>query len=421
MLREFIDIPLNCCIFVTMKIVGKYLVAVVACVLSIIGANAQDAGMEDSVPRISLLTCHAGSVMYELCGHTALRVQYLGEDLAVNYGLFEFATDNFAIKFLKGETDYRVGAYPFDYFLHNYTRQDRRVVEQELNLTPEQAKKLFDLLVINLRPENCVYRYNYVKNNCATKPIDVIELAVGNEIKFNEPSIDGAEEWTFRREMRHFHQNYAWYQLGIDLALGSGIDYKLPTREKMFAPEALETMMRGATVVDSTGITIPIVKREVVWHEGHPAQLPPTPWWCSPMFVFSMLLVAVIAFTVRDVRRRQVSRSVDTLVYGVYGIVGVLLSFLVFVSVHEATSPNWNIVWLNPLALIPAVGVWLKKLKPIVLWYHFANFVVILLLMLCWPFTGQTINVAILPLMAVIVIRSASYIYISKCQKRKIA
>ena len=187
--------------------------AFVACVLSAIGAVAQEPAVSDSVPRVSLVTCHAGSVMYELCGHTAIRVQVGNEDLAVNYGLFEFQTENFAIKFLKGETDYRVGAYPFSYFLHNYVREDRRVVEQELNLTPEQAWRLVDLLIVNMRPENCVYRYNYVKNNCATKPVDVIEMAVGDSIKFSQPDFEGAENWTFRREMRHFHKNYDWYQL----------------------------------------------------------------------------------------------------------------------------------------------------------------------------------------------------------------
>lgn len=403
-----------------MNVVKQIVFALLASVLVCFSGMAQDERV-DTVPRISLLTCHAGSVMYELCGHTALRVQYLGEDLAVNYGLFEFASDNFAIKFLKGETDYRVGAYPFDYFLKNYSRQDRRVVEQELNLTPEQANALFDLLVINLRPENCVYRYNYVKNNCATKPIDVIEMAVGSEIKFNEPAIEGAHEWTYRKEMRHFHKNYAWYQFGIDLALGTGIDYKLLTREKMFAPEALESMMRGATVTDSAGVTIPIVKSETVLHEGRPAQLPMTPWWCRPITIFWLLAAVVAAKTVRDVLRKQFSRGFDTALYGFYGIAGALLSFLVFVSVHEATSPNWNIMWLNPLALIPAVAVWLKKLKSIVMWYHFVNFAVILLLMMCWPLTGQSINVAVIPLMLILLMRSAAYIYITKCQKKKTA
>ncbi|MEE0975971.1 MAG: DUF4105 domain-containing protein [Muribaculaceae bacterium] len=400
---------------------AKYIMAFVACVLSAIGAVAQEPAVSDSVPRVSLVTCHAGSVMYELCGHTAIRVQVGNEDLAVNYGLFEFQTENFAIKFLKGETDYRVGAYPFSYFLRNYVREDRRVVEQELNLTPEQAWRLVDLLIVNMRPENCVYRYNYVKNNCATKPVDVIEMAVGDSIKFSQPDFEGAENWTFRREMRHFHKNYDWYQLGIDFALGEGIDYVLPVREKMFAPESLESMMRGATVADSLGNAMPIVKAERVLHAGSPAQLPPTPWWCSPMAVFVLLLVVSIALSVRDVRRRRATRWFDAMVFAFVAIAGMIIAFLVFVSTHEATSPNWNLAWLNPLALVVPIFVWLKKCKKIVLCYHFVNFAVIILLMLCWPFIGQVANAAFLPLALSLLARSASYLYINLCQEKKVA
>lgn len=390
----------------------RYLSVIITLIVSF-PAHCQVHNSDSVVPRISLITCHAGSVMYELCGHTALRVQVNNDDIAVNYGLFEFQSDNFAIKFLKGETDYRVGAYPFDYFMRNYVKQNRRVVEQELNLTPEQAKTLFDLLITNLLPENCVYRYNYVKNNCATKPIDIIEKATGSEIRFNEPSINGASDWTFREEMRHFHSNYAWYQFGIDLALGSGIDYILPTREKMFAPEALESMMHGATITDSTGTAIPIVKKETVLHEGKPVQLPATKWWYSPLFVFSILAVVILLFSVRDIRLNRITRWLDSAMYGLFGIAGLLLAFLVFVSVHEATFPNWNILWLNPLALIPAFGIWLKKFKSILLCYHFANFAVVILAFIALDFFGQAINIAIIPLILCSLMRSANYIYIT--------
>ena len=180
-------------------------------IVGCIGASAQYDTTKVAPPRISLITCHAGSIMYELCGHAAFRVQHNGLDMAVNYGLFEFQTENFALKFLKGETDYRVGAYPFDIFMRHYLAENRRVVEQELNLTPSQSWELLRLLDENLRPENCVYRYNYVKNNCATKPIDLIEKVVKDSISFSEPTLEGAKDWTFRDEMRHFHQDYPWY------------------------------------------------------------------------------------------------------------------------------------------------------------------------------------------------------------------
>lgn len=378
-----------------------------------------DSTQSTTAPRISLITCHAGSVMYELCGHTAIRIQLAGEDIAVNYGLFEFQTENFALKFLKGETDYRVGAYPFNIFMQHYLSENRRVVEQQLNLTPQQAWKMYYLLEENLRPENCVYRYNYVKNNCATKPIDIIEQAVGSEITFNEPLIDGASTWSYRDEMRHFHQNYPWYQLGIDMALGSGIDYQLATREKMFAPMALESMMRGATVTDSIGNKINIIAKETIINPGTPAQLPPTQFVLSPNFIFLLLLGVAMFISGYDIKRKQITRWFDSVIYGLYGLVSLLLCFLIFVSVNEATSPNYLILLLNPLCLIPAICSRSKKCSAIITYYHMTNIVALILLSVILLSHVQSGNQAITLLIGTSLLRSAVNLHISRCNAKK--
>lgn len=391
--------------------------------LTFVSAFRLDAENSDTIPRISLITCHAGADVYELCGHTALRIQYNGNDDVVNYGLFDFDSPNFVYRFVKGETDYHVGAYPFKYFIREYQRNNRRVVEQQLNITPEQAWEIIKLLSINLRPENRVYRYNYVKNNCATLPIGIIEKAVGDSITFSTPTIPGSEEWSFRDEMRHFHRNYPWYQFGIDLALGVGLDYRLPLREKMFAPEALEQMMYGATITDSIGNEIPIVSETLIINNGTPngAQLEPTPWYLTPMVACSLLFAIILAFTIRDILRKKVTRWIDCSLFTLFGLMGCLLTFLIFISVHEATSPNYLYIWLNPLCFIAAIGVWLKKCKNILICYHFINFVALLSLMTAWQWLGQSANIAFLSLIMCSLVRSFNYYYINKCAVKKTA
>ena len=398
----------------------RFVHIIIALVLGCVASWAQHDSINAPTPRISLITCHAGSVMYELCGHTAIRVQIDNQDMAVNYGLFEFQAENFALKFLKGETDYRVGAYPFNLFLEHYLKENRRIVEQELNLTPQQAWRFVELLNINLLPENCVYRYNYVKNNCATKPIVLFEQVVNDTISFNEPNIEGAENWTYRDEMRHFHHNYLWYQLGIDLALGSGIDYTLPTREKMFAPEALESMMRGATITDSVGNKIPVVTKETVIYEGSPAPLPLTPFLLSPIFIFSIVLALAIVFTINDIKKKQISRWFDSTIYGIYSIASLFICFLVFISVNEATSPNGIILLFSPLCFIPAICVWIKNLSKVVYYFHVINIVALTLLLGILVSGIQVTNIAVAPLMLISLVRSVSYIYINRCNTKKI-
>lgn len=50
------------------------------------------------------------------------------------------------------------------------------MVEQELNLSAEEKRQLYDALYINALPQNRGgYRYNYFYDNCATRPRDMVE------------------------------------------------------------------------------------------------------------------------------------------------------------------------------------------------------------------------------------------------------
>ena len=71
----------------------------------------------DSV-EVSLLTCSPHEEIYSLYGHTALRWHDLnkGEDIAFNWGVFDFRKPFFIGRFVFGLTDYELGAYPYPLF-----------------------------------------------------------------------------------------------------------------------------------------------------------------------------------------------------------------------------------------------------------------------------------------------------------------
>jgi hypothetical protein len=369
-------------------------------------------------PRISLITCHAGPDIYELCGHSAIRIQYrdAGIDYAVNYGLFDFNSPNFIYRFVSGKTDYMVGAIPFDIFISQYCHQGRKVIEQQLNLSATQSSKLVALLEDNLRPENRVYRYNYVLNNCATRCIDIIEQAIGDTITFHAASISETNSWSFRDEMRHYHKNYPWYQFGIDLALGSSIDKPITTKEKSFAPEMMERMFATATLTDSLGCEYPLVDDTTVIYPGNGATAisNATPWLLSPIFIGWALFTIIFVVSLYDIRRHKISRWLDCILFSILGLAGCLIFFLVIVSEHYATSPNWLIVWLNPLCFCGAILTWIKSCN-ILNCYHTINSVALFLLLLIWPLTGQYFNMAFLPLILADISRSITNLYINKC------
>lgn len=363
---------------------------------------------------VSIVNFYPGGTFYELEGHTALRLRFPdGKDLAVSWGLFDFNTEDFLYRFVKGETDYQCGMAPWGWFEDTYRAQGRRAVEHRLDFTPEQTRRLVELVADNLRPENRTYRYNYVKDNCATRPLRLVELAAGDSIKLG-PAPAEAWPWppvTFRNIMRHYHRDYPWYQFGIDLALGSGIDYPLTRREMSFAPAELDCQLREATAGGRK-----LVARTDVLLDFAPdnAVEPPTPWYLSPMTVCSLVLAAAIGLTVRDQWRRRVTRWFDSVLFGIFGLTGCVLTFLIFVSVHEATSPNWLYLWLNPLCLVPAVLIWLKSCRKAVMSYQIINFAALTAMCAAWWWLPQSTNPAFAPLILADAVRALSYICINR-------
>lgn len=381
----------------------------------LVATGRQSAGAQTAdAPRFSLVTCAPGSEIYQLEGHEALRIRMGGGiDLAVNWGLFDFNSPNFVYRFVKGETDYMAGAYPFPLFLEEYENEGRRVVEQELNLTDRQAARLLALVENNLLAENRTYRYNYVKDNCATRPIELVERAVGAPIVFTETDTIDSKA-TFRSEMTRYHRNYPWYQFGIDVALGSGIDYPITPRERIFAPVELESALENAHFQLADGRKIPVILNTEVLLDGNPEGVAegPTSPLLTPVAVGWYLLVVTTAVTLFDFRRRKLSRWLDTIIYGVQFLAGCLLTFLIFVSVHEATSPNWLYLWLNPLCAIAAAGVWIKSWKHVVYWYQICNFAALIVLLSAHSLLGQALNAAFPLFILCALMRSAIEIYI---------
>lgn len=358
---------------------------------------------------VSLITCYPGQNIYELYGHTELRVRGKGYDWVFNYGTFDFRAPNFIYRFVKGETDYMLAGYPSEYMYVGY--ENRKIVEQVLNLTPEQARAVSNALFNGAQPDNRTYRYNYVLDNCSTRPRDIVEAVVGESLQY-PPMPSGL---TFRSMMHRYNTNYAWQQFGIDLALGSGLDYELDARQQMFAPISLMQAFGGATI-ERGGERVPLVTDTNTLNPGSDEGdiLPPTPWYLHPMTLAVALLLAMAALSVRDVRQRNTTRWADSLLFGIAFLGGAVVAFLVFISTHEATSPNYNLLWLHPLHIVPAVLVWIKSAKKVVVCYHFVNFAVIFITMALWAVLPQCANAAFFPLMGALAVRSLSYLMVTR-------
>lgn len=378
------------------------------CVLLALEATASESRQDSIV--VSLITCEPGREVYELCGHEAIRIRGIVDGIPVdsvwNYGVFDFNQPNFIYRFVKGQTDYMLAGYPFRMFIPEYVLSGRGVTEQELNFTQPEARKLLEMLREESKPENCQYRYNYVKDNCSTRIVDRIDQASSKRIIYP----DNVKYGTFRNEMRHYHRNYPWYQFGIDLALGSGIDLPISGRAEMFVPVELKEKASVAKFEDGT----PFVKSTLILSpDSGEAVDGPTPWYLTPFAVAMAAFIIVSILCLLEVRKRLLFPLLYSLWFGITGVAGCVVFFLVFVSEHEATSPNLLLIWLNPLQLLFAITVWIRRWRLLnagLAWY---NIIGVGSLLLVWAFQVQNANVAFFPMMGISVMLSAAYVVVT--------
>lgn len=388
--------------------------------------SSQDTTARDNDLKVSIITIYPGSEVYELYGHSIIRVTAQGVDAFFNYGVFDFNSQNFLLNFILGNTDYLCMAWPREAVFHD--AGERKMVEQTLNLTPEEAKTVAHNLYVNSLPENRTYRYRYFSNNCATRPLEVVESAVGAKLEM--AALSRWKGTTFRKVMAHYAAHYPWQQFGIDMLLGAPCDTLITQRQLLFSPMMLREALAGATVARD-GQVRKFVEKETTLIEGSEqgTVLPPTPWHATPMALTSALLLMAAAVTLwtcrkarkaasgenkgkkhgNDTPRRDVTAAVfDTLLFAAMAVVGCLVWFVAFLSTHEAVSPNYNVLWLNPLLLALAIGAW-KRVKPrFIVVCHALNVAATLTVGAVWLAGLQVPNAAFLPLCAASLMRSAA-------------
>ncbi|MDO4185218.1 MAG: DUF4105 domain-containing protein [Bacteroidales bacterium] len=377
--------------------------------LSVLTMKAQS----DSL-RVSLLTCGPGQEVYNLFGHSAIRVknEATGVDYVFNYGIFSFNTPNFVLRFCLGQTDYQLGVQYYDDFVWNYQMQGRFVHEQVLNLTEQEKLQLVAALEENYLPENRIYRYNYFYDNCATRPRDMVERAINGEVRYTEDMDTPQKALTYRGLVHEYTTKQPWSRFGIDLLLGSEADKPISRRASMFVPFYLEEYFHTAQKADLQGRNSGLIAEELeITAQDESDWASPTP--LTPMRVFLLLFILVAALTAWGIKQGRSLWGLDLLVFAIAGIAGCIIAFMVLFSEHPAVSPNYLLLLLHPLHLIFLYHIVkrVKKLQRSV--YLGANMVVILLFLAFWALIPQKFPIEIVPLALILLVRCISNIVLS--------
>lgn len=381
----------------------KRLFQILAAALCSLTLSAQTLS-EQSV--ISLMTCTPGRPLYLHFGHSALRVQdpaFIDADgrttpidWTFNYGLFSFDTEHFYTKFVRGETDYMLGIQTTEYFIRSSHDEGREVFEQVLNLTMAERQQIMDALIENYQPENRVYRYNFVFDNCATRPLRLIEQALPSLV-VPQDTLDV----TWRDQIQYYAGRWTWGRYGINLVFGRLADEKMTVEESLFLPENLMNFIEQSGLVRSSQIGTFTPRNGQVY--------------ASPEFCELLLCLLLVGLTIRDAKRRKQSFVFDGVLYGLYLLLCLVITFLMFFSTHPFVTENVNWLVVNPLWVIPLMLCFWKggrkvhrKLAP-----AFAMFVVLqVLIAVC---SGQAFH----PFLILPILHAIRWVVLYFCIKNR--
>lgn len=356
--------------------------------------------------RISLITVLPGEELYSLFGHSAFRVYdpVLGLDELFNYGTFDFRDPlSFAFRFAYGKLDYMLSSESYPRSLYAYaTYEHRPVIEQVLNLSPDQAQSVYHYLSINALPENRTYRYDFLFDNCSTRLRDVLEITLGDDIRF--APVPNPEK-SFRHLLDPYVADRPFLDLGFDLLLGVQTDRVASPKEATFLPLILMESFEHATV-QSAGNVQPLVARTdtVYWTPGADTPKTALPWASILMWI---VFIAGAALTASECRSgRHANRYLDALVFGVAGVVGLVATFMWFFTEHNVTTNNMNLLWAWPTHLIVVVLLWRRSVPGWLQVYFGAAAAVNVLTVALWWAWPQQFHSAILPIILLLAIRS---------------
>ena len=354
----------------------------------------------------SVLTCGAGEDFYTSFGHSAIRITdpVKGLDLVYNYGTFDFGTPHFYWKFMRGQLDYQLSRTSYAEFIDEYEWYSRPVSEQRLTFESGQVQNLFLLLETNYLPEYRHYRYDFLRDNCATRVRDIVYSAWAQDTVLQRT----AEPRSYRQLLATcLKDSMEWWHLGIDLLFGLPTDHRCTAPERMFLPAEMEAELAQCT---TTGIwTAPAIVEpsHALLTKGR------TPLKASfpPVVAFALLLAVIAVLTVCAHRfsfKPVVFNVIDRVFFIVAGLCGLFLCFMWFGTDHWCTQWNLNILWLSPLLILIAIR--LERSPRWALWLQEAMFFVAAVWVV-W--CGR--SVAIIPLIIMLMLRVTVLLFRAKC------
>ncbi len=292
--------------------------------------------------KISVLTCGSGNELYSIYGHTGLRVldPENNLDIVFNYGNFDFRTENFYLKFVKGNLQYFVSACSFEDFMYEYKETNRQVWEQNLLISNFQKQKLFEEINKTLFSEEKFYTYKFIDKNCTTMVLDKVNNIFGSPIVTKKTNTDVS----YRTVLYSFLDNHFWENFGINIIFGHKVDNNAT---KLFLPEELMNNISTSKFNNK-----PIAEKATILNKKR-IETTNFSFWNS-IYPYCIFLIMIALLN---------KKPINLIYLLVLGLIGIFFSTVSIYSQHQEIYWNYNVLLFNPSLLILVYFIIQKKQK----------------------------------------------------------
>ncbi len=306
--------------------------------------------------HVELVTYGPGRVYWERFGHDAiiLRDNQDGESVSFNYGVFDFDTPHFFLRFIRGHLLYSMAAEYAGPEIASYIAAGRAVRVQSLSLTPQQASNLRDFLLWNLEPQHRHYRYDYFTDNCTTRIRDALNLALGAQL-FSQTQ-DIASSRSYRGQAKRMLAHDLPLMILVDLGLGPYADRPLTRWQAAFLPRTLSHLVQHVQLHQADGRSRPLVSEDRLVYAGN-VRPPPSrpPALLDPLLSVGLAGSLLVAWARRE-RPAALWRAMAAMVASGYallgGLAGLAMVALWTLTTHRAAWANQNLFLFNPALLL---------------------------------------------------------------------
>ena len=343
-------------LYIVLLLLAPMAVGATTDTLSVAERNAAQ-GFNDTIDRLAddfvtayVVIADPGGQLYSVLGHCALRLKCDAFNLDYVFSYESEGVVQKTLAFLAGHLKMGLFAIPIDEYCTTYADEGRGVRQYKLNLTPLDKQELWRLLDEEVARGNQL-DYDYYHRGCAISCVRFVNKALkGKKIQYAPWS----RKYVSGRELVREHTtNSLWVRFITCFISGNEVDEPLYGENQLIIPVDLVAAWQKATL-DGRAL---LAQEPEVLVAGKPQT---GNSWFTPM-VFSLLIFLLCIANLLWSKPYW-----DRLMLAAQTIVGIIMTYLLFISDLCCTDWNWLYVAFNPL--------------PAIFWYWRKYWV--------WPYVG---------------------------------